>query len=333
MSRDGGRVAFELERFELAGDDRLEVAGRWFGVRGLRFVRPSLTVQTEDGARNLLALLEHKPWAAEEGRSWIAAFPWQGDSPDPGEVELAVAPSVVVTLTAVPGEAQAESRRTVRKQALHERLKAEETRARRLEREVAWLREEREALRAAAEEASAERERVTGDLADARRERDAAAEERDRLVRERDVALFEAEAAAVERNDALRERGEAVERREGVLAERATVLAERDEALRGRDAAVRERDRAALERDQAVRDRDDARAERETAIADRDAALGRTSGFPSVSAQDSAPPRGPAPVRATVLPGARHADRVARAVAVSAIVALLVVVILLLKFL
>src|ERR671937_74423 len=104
VSPDGVRGAFQLDRFEQTGEDRLEVAGRWFGVRGLRFVRPALTVQTKDGERNLLALLEHKPWAAEEGESWVAAFPWEGESPDPGQAELAVAPSVVVTLAEQEGK-------------------------------------------------------------------------------------------------------------------------------------------------------------------------------------------------------------------------------------
>ena len=38
------QTGFELDRFQWAGEDRLEVEGRWFGVRGRRFVRPVLTV-------------------------------------------------------------------------------------------------------------------------------------------------------------------------------------------------------------------------------------------------------------------------------------------------
>ena len=37
-------VTFEVERFDWVDDARLEVLGRWSGVRGLRFVRPVLTV-------------------------------------------------------------------------------------------------------------------------------------------------------------------------------------------------------------------------------------------------------------------------------------------------
>jgi hypothetical protein len=70
-------VAFELDRFEMADGDRFEVNGRWFGVRGRRFMRPSLTLVDGDEQRRLLADLEHKPWAAEDGQPWEASFPCQ----------------------------------------------------------------------------------------------------------------------------------------------------------------------------------------------------------------------------------------------------------------
>jgi len=84
------QTGFELERFQWSGPERLEVEGRWFGVRGRRFVRPVLTVQVGGRRRRLLALLEHKPWQADETESWIAAFPWEGSKDDVGEAELEV---------------------------------------------------------------------------------------------------------------------------------------------------------------------------------------------------------------------------------------------------
>src|SRR6185436_15418248 len=84
------QTGFELDRFQWAADDRLEVEGRWFGVRGRRFVRPVLTVQVAGRRRRLLALLEHKPWSADEGATWIAAFPWEGAHDAVGEAELEV---------------------------------------------------------------------------------------------------------------------------------------------------------------------------------------------------------------------------------------------------
>ena len=70
-------VAFDVERFEWTQEDRLEVTGRWYGLRGHRFVRPVLMVQAGDEQRRMLAVLDHKPWAADDGEEWIAAFPWR----------------------------------------------------------------------------------------------------------------------------------------------------------------------------------------------------------------------------------------------------------------
>jgi hypothetical protein len=84
------QTGFELDRFQWSEDDRLEVEGRWFGVRGRRFVRPVLTVRVAGTRRRLLAVLEHKPWNADEGAVWMAAFPWAGSHEDVSDAELEV---------------------------------------------------------------------------------------------------------------------------------------------------------------------------------------------------------------------------------------------------
>ena len=90
-------VEFALDSFELA-DGRLVVAGRWYGVTGRRFVRPVLQAP---GQRRLVALLDHKPWSAEEGAPWLAAFPDGGYA---GPSRLQVAPDIAVELPAAgPG--------------------------------------------------------------------------------------------------------------------------------------------------------------------------------------------------------------------------------------
>ena len=79
MSLD--ELTFELERFEWQGEDRLEVRGRWFGVRGQRFMRPTLHVRAGDSGgrrRRMIAVLDHKPWAPDDDGVWIAAFVWRG---------------------------------------------------------------------------------------------------------------------------------------------------------------------------------------------------------------------------------------------------------------
>jgi hypothetical protein len=339
VSPDGVRVAFQLDRFEQTGDDRLEVAGRWYGVRGLRFVRPALTVQTKDGERNLLALLEHKPWAAEEGESWIAAFPWEGASPDPDKAELAVAPSVVVALVQDTDEKKAPRSR---RPPVSERLKESEARARRLDSEVAWLREEREALvadkRVAEEEARDTRAKLVeaekeGEAAQA--DRDEAMKAREDLARERQMALDERARIAHELDRTQTESKEAA-------AERETAAAGRDQALLDLQEVVRERDEARAERDAAAAARDEALDASRRALAERDAALGRGSGFPAISAADlerqpQAPSAAPRPERAPrsrpQLPDMANVDWTARAIALAALITLVIVLIVVLKVL
>jgi len=131
---------FELEQFERSGD-RLRVAGRWSNVRGMRFMRPTLTV----GDRRVLAVLDHKPWAPEEGQSWIAEFPWDGDIADidPKLAELAVAPSVAVALSSpgVPVESLVEAPPEPDPSAI------DEERRHRQESEIAFLREQIDLLK------------------------------------------------------------------------------------------------------------------------------------------------------------------------------------------
>jgi hypothetical protein len=92
------RASFEVERFELAGNACLEVRGRWFGVRGRRFMRPALTAVTDGRQQRILAVLDHKPWNAEEGEAWLAAFPYSTDPAALVQPELTVAPDVTVPL-------------------------------------------------------------------------------------------------------------------------------------------------------------------------------------------------------------------------------------------
>lgn len=102
------RVSFELERLAFDDQRRLVVRGRWFGVRGRRFVRPTLTLTMRaDGAeQRALADLEHKPWAADEGDPWLAAFPLDAELKDAAQLELAVAPDIAVELPQSRGTAR-----------------------------------------------------------------------------------------------------------------------------------------------------------------------------------------------------------------------------------
>ena len=204
---------FELEQFEWSGD-RLRVAGRWSDVRGMRFMRPTLTV----GDRRVLAVLDHKPWAPEEGEQWIAEFPWDGAEVDPELAELAVAPSVAVSLGS-PGVA-------VEPLGPPEPdpLALEEERRHRLEAEITFLREQVELL--------------TGRLAEAERDRaPAPAPQEDDAPSQDDARVAQLEE---DLEKARAERDNARERLDDERERRAKAEADYDEVRLDRDAAHHE---------------------------------------------------------------------------------------------
>src|SRR3954454_17094311 len=199
-------VAFEVERFGWSADDRLEVTGRWFGLRGHRFMRPVLTLHDGDDRRRMLALLEHKPWAADEGEEWVAAFPWQGERVEVAAAELAVAPSVAVDLPLPIGRkrrrgsarAQGPASRSARPQRAPARPEIAELRA-----ELGRLQADRDhAIAAGEEERGALRERWAAEEQEVRRLRAELAAARERLAdaealaRERDAAVAASERMA-----------------------------------------------------------------------------------------------------------------------------------------
>src|SRR5918992_15301 len=234
-------VSFEVERFAWA-DGRLEVTGRWYGIRGRRFLRPSLDVEVDGAPRRMLAVLEHKPWAADDGEEWVAAFEWAGEPVEMAAAELAVAPELAVVL---PPPTGAPVKRARKPRAAGQKLEARPPRAQALEAELAAARAEIEDLR--------------GRLATEQRARERRAEQVETLREEGATARTEAEA---ERDEAMRARDDAIAARDAVLAERHDMVAareaaaaERDEAVAARDAALREAAEAAKERDNAARRR------------------------------------------------------------------------------
>src|SRR3954447_24101517 len=93
MARPGD-ISFELERFEWVSADRLEVEGRWHGVRR-RLPQATLVVEVEGQRRRLRALPDAGPASAER---WVAAFPWKGDVPVLPGAELELGRGIVVDL-------------------------------------------------------------------------------------------------------------------------------------------------------------------------------------------------------------------------------------------
>jgi hypothetical protein len=254
-------VAFEVERFEWTSRDRLELVGRWSGLRGHRFLRPTLDVQVEGERHRMLALLEHKPWAPEVGQDWVAAFTWRGEPANFDEAELTVSPDLAVQLPA-PGGSVEPGEASVATPAA-DRLPARRPRSAVLEAELAAALaqveragEELERTRAMHSEAAKElRERLRADhtkirtleteLEQARAAialaEEAAAEDADRLRDERDAATTERDAAMVARDAAVAEADEARSARDEALQKLSAVEGERDALAEARDRARLER--------------------------------------------------------------------------------------------
>jgi hypothetical protein len=263
-------VAFDVERFEWTQSDRLEVTGRWYGLRGHRFVRPVLMVDAGDEQRRMLALLEHKPWAADDGEEWIAAFPWEGAPVELTAAELAVAPTLAVELPMprVPGRrrrtpAASEGPLPARRGAAMPATAAPRDEPSGAD-ELAALRAQLADEQATVRRLTAELEAAHQSLAAAAR----AADDHDAVERERDAALAARDAALARANldhDAI------VEERDAAVHERSAALYERDEALDERAAANFERERTLAERDAAVAERDRAIEAHRAAVNDLEA--------------------------------------------------------------
>jgi hypothetical protein len=298
-------IVFELDRLELAEGQQCELKGRWFGVRGRRFLRPALTLIGDGWRTRLLADLAHKPWDAEEGEPWEAAFEGELDDVELLEAELTVAPDITITLPLPRAGARRSARKSPRNgaPARHSdsgRPPADElaeARARASTRELREARSELRQLRGQLARADAELQRTAdqldaalGELQQAARERDSSREERDQARAELGATQQALEAMQEESRDvhaardrahaeleAAREAGEqAVSERDVALSAKTQARSERDAALAGRAQAANERDAslarcdsAVSERDAAVKARDDAAAERDAALAAR----------------------------------------------------------------
>jgi hypothetical protein len=188
------RVSFELERLVFDDQQRLVVSGRWFGVRGRRFVRPTLTLTMRaDGAeQRALADLEHKPWAADDGDPWLAAFPLDAELKDAAQLELSVAPDIAVELPQSRGTARKRDAVRPASQARAPRVRTDRVQARPLAvdqtYELKRLRTQLAAAERATESAHARREEAGQALEDERSEARKLRSELGRLRSELDIA-------------------------------------------------------------------------------------------------------------------------------------------------
>jgi hypothetical protein len=252
-------VQFEVERFEWAADDRLELEGRWFGLRGRRFIRPMLDVEVDGEQRRLLALMEHKPWAALDGEDWLAAFAWDGDHAEI-EAQLAVGSDLTFELPQPGGAGRAAPKPRKRTAAPRTRRTPDDELERRLataERARTEIAGDRQALH----RALAQKERTVRELDEAlSRARDAAAAAAAPTAPAVEDLSPQLEAAVAAREQARDAARDARAERDAMRRERDAAVAERDAALARLDATRRERDSAQLARDAARAERPQVRA-------------------------------------------------------------------------
>jgi hypothetical protein len=296
-----GSIFFELDRFQSSGD-RLELSGRWFGVRGRRFMRPSLVLLADGTNFRALAELEHKPWAAEDGEPWEAAFPWTSDA-ELLAAELSVGPDITVRLPAPspdldpsqrlpvlpshggltisperpprpdPG-ASVETPAPVTEPATAARQATDDGKKPAPRRRKSPTRAELDAVTEQLARSHSEVERLRSELEASRSELDA---ERAGRAEASEAANAESagalEAAKLEIAAALARRDAAVSSGDQALGERDAALAHRDEAAAERARAISERDRARESFRRMKAEFEQARAAAEQAAREREAAL------------------------------------------------------------
>src|SRR5205807_2604888 len=249
------------------------------------------TVFADGRPTRLLADLEHKPWAAEDGEPWQVAFRCDVEAASLLDAELTVAPDITIMLPAPEPRRRARKKEPpavgTRPLVPRDRLGAKGDprageRLSLLQREPqprrdvisasglaprtrvpAEPQDEQQELKHQLEHAETEGADSAARLAELRGKFDDVRREREEAQRQRDLL-------AAERDASQRAREEAMRVSEGARSAHDQSLAERNAALSTRDQAVLERDAALVARDQAVSERDSALAARDRAVSERD---------------------------------------------------------------
>jgi outer membrane murein-binding lipoprotein Lpp len=323
---EAARICLELDRFEHGGDGRLEVTGRWFGVRGRRFIRPTLTLVTEGGQWRLLADLEHKPWSAEEGKRWEAAFTCELDSREVLEAELAVAPDITIALPSLAADSgSAERLLAVRPRQPAQAVDTQEHTVDALKGTARPTpASQLEVMRARLEAATAERDAARRELDDSRTEVDQLRGEVDRLRGEVDRLRGEVDRLRGDAASARKDAASALAQRDRALERLAEMTAEREEARQAAAQARRAHSEALRAHGQAINALNAAQLERDRALAEQ-AALAQASQRLLSERDEAMSARGAAIVMGNAIRAGR-ADYVWRQRAVAVVVVVVVLI-------
>ena len=277
--RGAGSVSFEVERFESRGGDELVLSGRWFGLRGRRFVRPTLTLGRGTSRQRALADLEDKPWAAEDGELWQASFPIDRNGGDPGAIELTVAPDITVALPTPGSAASKRIKARPRRDDLLDNLRGARRDGRPARGSGNGRDPRRDGRSATRWEDGLEAQREAPRVPDPRSTAPAPADA-DALVSRLSQAQREIERLRTElaRHEGTKvEAASALNRRDAAVSRLTEATAARDKAARAYEQAVRARDQAARERDRMRKDLDRMAKERDEALRERDRAIAKAN--------------------------------------------------------
>jgi hypothetical protein len=230
-------LTFQLERFEWIASDRLELAGRWNGLRGRRIAPPVLAFEA-DGRRHRLRAMP----GGQLDERWRATFAWDGPAIDIERAELEVGRSLVVDLPRPRRRSSADRPA----EPLEERLAAAEAEADAAREELARLREDlstaaeetEQALTAAREAEAALREEAAGLKTELERTQG--------LLEQRESQLGATRAGLERERSDLRELRDRLDEAESELARERERLTDAGEELeREREESRRLRERVA----------------------------------------------------------------------------------------
>jgi hypothetical protein len=298
-------AVLEVERFEWITPDRIEIVGYWSGLRGRRFMRPTLVLRGEEREpKRLLATLEHKPWSADEGEEWTAAFAWKGDVVKFESAEMNVGSGIDLDLPAPrmrPGKPRRFRQRVVARDASRDQnavapeprgIVSDATPKPKAEAAPAKAARDDAPAKAAVADPPAEAEPTQAlpaealepdvpepeappvsaeELAAKTAEADRLRTQRDKLRRERDQALEKLRTVRSELEAERQAREKAVA--DARADERESANRMLGEGAELRAAVERQREIAYMERDDAKTARDEAIAARDKACQERDTAL------------------------------------------------------------
>ena len=157
-------ASFELERFAWEASDRLELSGRFIGLREVSTDDPVLVIVAGDRVDRLPAVPGSVAGPPEEGRRWRAAFAWHGPPVAFDVAELQLGSDLVVELPE-PHQRRARFRRKLRDAAEYvgPELREAQEQIEARDSELGALRDRVAMLEQALEDADRVREAARGD--------------------------------------------------------------------------------------------------------------------------------------------------------------------------